>query len=81
MDRETREKVFSLFFSSKGTEGTGLGLFISNKIIQQHGGRIELESTLDVGSQFRIWIPKKPSTSADRSESGKNSGLLSEPLA
>ncbi len=44
MDRETREKIFSLFFSSKGLKGTGLGLFIANKIVDKHGGSIEVES-------------------------------------
>ena len=39
-DRETKEKIFSLFFSSKGIRGTGLGLFISNKIVDKHGGTI-----------------------------------------
>jgi signal transduction histidine kinase len=58
MDRETRENLFNLFFSSKGTLGTGLGLFISNKIIQQHDGLIEVESTPGKGSRFRIKIPK-----------------------
>jgi PAS domain S-box-containing protein len=60
MDRETRENLFTLFFSSKGTKGTGLGLFISNKIIQQHGGEIIVESTLGQGSLFKIKIPKIP---------------------
>ena len=59
IDRETREKVFSLFFSSKGVEGTGLGLFISNKIVTSHGGNIEVESTPKVGTRFTIHIPKK----------------------
>ncbi len=40
MDQETRERAFSLFFSSKAGDGTGLGLFISNKIAQAHGGEI-----------------------------------------
>jgi PAS domain S-box-containing protein len=59
MDRETREKAFSLFFSSKGAGGTGLGLFISNKIAQAHGGSIKVESDEDVGSTFLIELPRK----------------------
>jgi len=57
MDRETKEKVFSLFFSSKGTEGTGLGLFIANKIAMKHGGKIEIESTPGAGTCFWVHIP------------------------
>ncbi len=59
MDQETREKAFSLFFSSKGGEGTGLGLFIANKIITAHGGKIEIESEQRVGSAFKVSIPKR----------------------
>ncbi len=58
MERETRESLFTLFFSSKGTKGTGLGLFIANKIIEQHGGMITVESTPGQGSNFRIKLPK-----------------------
>jgi len=59
MDRETREKAFSLFFSSKGGEGTGLGLFIANKITAAHGGKIEIQSELKKGSEFTVTIPKR----------------------
>jgi PAS domain S-box-containing protein len=59
MDQETREKAFSLFFSSKGTEGTGLGLFISNKIAQEHGGSIKVESEVGKGTRFIVNLPKK----------------------
>ena len=59
MDRETKEKAFSLFFSSKGTEGTGLGLVISNKIAQEHGGSIEVESAINEGTTFLVKLPKK----------------------
>ena len=59
MDRETRESLFTLFFSSKGNKGTGLGLFIADKIVAQHGGKIMVESTLDRGSTFTITIPNK----------------------
>lgn len=58
MDQETREKAFSLFFSSKGTEGTGLGLFISNKIAQAHGGSIRLESEEGKGTRFIVSLPR-----------------------
>ncbi|MFC1530520.1 PAS domain-containing protein [Gemmatimonadota bacterium] len=58
MDRETRQKAFTLFFSSKGT-GTGLGLFISDKIATAHGGSIALESTPDIGSRFMVQLPRK----------------------
>jgi len=59
MDRETREKAFSLFFSSKGGEGTGLGLFISNKIAQSHGGSIKIESEMGEGTRFIVRLPRK----------------------
>jgi signal transduction histidine kinase/FixJ family two-component response regulator len=58
MDRETRENIFTLFFSSKGSKGTGLGLFVSNKIIQEHGGSIRADSTPGQGSHFNIRLPK-----------------------
>ena len=59
MDSDTKEKMFDLFFSSKGSKGTGLGLFISNKVIGQHGGSIEVASTPGHGSHFCIRLPKK----------------------
>ena len=58
MDKKTKEKLFTIFFSSKGTRGTGLGLFISNRIIQQHGGVILVETALGKGSHFSIILPK-----------------------
>ena len=57
MDRETREKIFSLFFTSKGIKGTGLGLFIANKIVDKHGGRIEVDSEPQRGTRFLIRFP------------------------
>jgi signal transduction histidine kinase len=58
MDEETREKMFTLFYSSKGREGTGLGLFISNQIIEQHEGTIQVNSTPGEGSRFTVRMPK-----------------------
>jgi len=57
MDQETKERAFSLFFSSKGT-GTGLGLFISDKIARAHGGSIQLRSEAGVGTSFIVGLPR-----------------------
>jgi len=59
MDQETREKMFTLFFTSKGSQGTGLGLFIANRVIHQHGGTIKVESELQKGTRFKISLPRK----------------------
>lgn len=59
MDRETCEKIFTLFFSSKGKKGTGIGLFISNQTIEQHGGRIKVDSEQDKGTTFLITLPRR----------------------
>ncbi len=71
MDRETREKAFSLFFSSKGAGGTGLGLFIANKIVASHGGSIRVESEERQGSRFFIELPRKhPDTQVVKDQAG-----------
>ncbi|TVM35212.1 response regulator [Oceanidesulfovibrio marinus] len=64
MDRETREKIFTLFFSSKGRKGTGLGLFISNQTIEHHGGSITVDSEPDKGTSFIITMPRRLPDSA-----------------
>jgi signal transduction histidine kinase len=63
MDPETCEKLFTPFFSLKGEKGTGLGLFIANKIIEQHGGEITVKSKLHQGTTFSIKMPKMQSES------------------
>ncbi|MDC0336014.1 response regulator [Pseudodesulfovibrio sp.] len=59
MDRETREKLFTLFFSSKGSSGTGIGLFVANEIVHQHGGSIQVDSEPGKGSTFTVCIPRE----------------------
>jgi signal transduction histidine kinase len=57
MDAGTQDKLFTPFFSSKGDKGTGLGLFIANKIVEQHGGEISVSSAPGRGSLFRVSLP------------------------
>ncbi|MBU1002267.1 MAG: response regulator [Proteobacteria bacterium] len=61
---EVREKMFTLFFSSKGCKGTGLGLFVSDKSIRQHGGIITLDSEPGKGSVFAVRLPRRLPDSA-----------------
>jgi signal transduction histidine kinase len=68
MDRETRDKAFSLFFSSKGLKGTGLGLFISNKIVDKHGGEITVDSEPGRGTRFVVRLPLEPRPSVQPRE-------------
>jgi signal transduction histidine kinase len=58
MDYDVKQKVFASFFTTKGGEGTGLGLLTTRKIVQQHGGTIEVESRPGLGSLFRVSLPR-----------------------
>jgi len=74
MDTETCEKIFTPFFSLKGEKGTGLGLYIANKIIEQHGGEITVNSKLRQGTSFRIKIPKMQSETVPAPAEAPSSG-------
>jgi len=63
---EVLPKIFDPFFSTKEIgKGTGLGLSISYKIVEQHGGRIDVESRVGVGTKFTVWLPLKPPAEAE----------------
>jgi signal transduction histidine kinase len=61
MDDSTCEKIFTRFFSTKGTDGTGLGLMVVHEIVKEHHGRIEVLSTPGKGSTFRVILPLQKS--------------------
>jgi len=60
---ESLPNLFQKFYRVKGMEtkvaGTGLGLSICKGIIQGHGGRIEVKSTVGVGTTFTVFVPRK----------------------
>ncbi len=57
MNEEVRERVFEPFYTTKGVQGTGLGLAVSYGIIEHHEGMISVESKLGKGTTFYIDLP------------------------
>jgi two-component system, OmpR family, sensor kinase len=60
---EQQEAIFGLFYRSPDTRshhagGMGLGLYISNEIVQRHGGAIEVQSSPGAGSTFSVRLPR-----------------------
>jgi PAS domain S-box-containing protein len=61
MNEEVKKKLFTSFFSTKGQRGTGLGLLVTRKHIEEHGGSIKVASEPGKGTTFTIRLPyKKP---------------------
>jgi signal transduction histidine kinase len=58
MDTETREHMFETFFSTKGSQGRGLGMAIVNEVITMAGGFIQVDSDLGTGTRVRLYLPR-----------------------
>jgi signal transduction histidine kinase len=58
IDEAVRKHLFRNFFSTKGSSGTGLGLLVTQKIVQKHGGTISVDSQPGKGSTFTIRLPR-----------------------
>jgi PAS domain S-box-containing protein len=57
MNDEVKEKIFSSFFSTKGPKGTGLGLLVTRKLIEENNGEIRVESQEGEGTKFVMRLP------------------------
>jgi PAS domain S-box-containing protein len=57
MTEEVRKRIFEPFYTTKGAQGTGLGLAVSYGIIERHEGHINVESKLGEGTTFEIDLP------------------------
>jgi signal transduction histidine kinase len=65
IDPENRSRVFTLFFTTKGDQGTGLGLWLVRSMVEKQGGRIRFRSRsaaegVQTGTVFNIWLPLEP---------------------
>jgi signal transduction histidine kinase/ActR/RegA family two-component response regulator len=57
MDKATLDRIFEPFFSTKGEEGTGLGLSVVYGVMEEHGGWVTVNSAPGKGTTFHLWIP------------------------
>lgn len=62
MDENTVKQLFNPMFSSKGGKGTGLGLLVTGKLVEEHKGTIDSQTRLGEGSSFTIRLPQLETT-------------------
>ena len=54
---EDLEKLFTPFFSTKGSDGTGLGLFLARQVVEEHNGSLGISSQWEKGSKVTLKLP------------------------
>lgn len=59
MTTNQMKNMFTMFYSTKGNRGTGLGLFIANQAVHKHGGNITVDSKPGEGTAFHIRLPRE----------------------
>ena len=81
MTEEVRARVFEPFYTTKGAQGTGLGLFVSYGIIERHRGQIAVESDEGRGSTFAITLPRVACAVGAAPRAGRRSRGRAPPCA
>jgi signal transduction histidine kinase len=71
---EQMGRLFQPYFTTK-THGTGLGLFVTRKLVADHGGEVTFESTSGEGTVFRVWLPTSVSTESLMNDRALASGV------
>jgi len=64
---DRQEKIFDLFFTTKGSGGSGLGLPMVKKFVEKMGGSLTLQSAPDAGATFIMSFPQKVAPVSDHS--------------
>ena len=67
MSSEVENRIFDAFYSTKGIHGTGLGLWISRRIVHKHRGHLRVRSSTGSshGTVFQLWLPVELALSAN----------------
>jgi C4-dicarboxylate-specific signal transduction histidine kinase len=75
MTPEVAQQIWEPFFTTKGDQGTGLGLDVAKSIIEGHGGTIECQSAPDAGATFTISLPLAPAADQPASAAAPTLGM------
>jgi signal transduction histidine kinase len=70
--REHRNRIFEPFFTTKGEKGTGLGLWVTQAIVQKHQGHLTLRSSTSPGRRGTVFVVFLPQTTAAASTAARS---------